>query len=1191
MRRSEKYKPIVFVNNPITKSKRDVIGFNSQVETLQCAMKNGANMIGIIADYGSGKSSMTELLVSSMKKKCSPKPIKINMWDCLNLDSNDEKVNSNISILTKSFLYQLANGYKPSFGRYINKILSKNYGNLSFAINKKRFWIWFIISGLCYTAYQIFSSSGSGIMQHIPVNCGAFASYLKFLAPIWVLFAILFIVIGIKDTYIAFSHWNMPHRREPEISDIFDIYSMIIKRIKPPIGMKRVIFVDDLDRVNEKKLIEDFLKELYRFQDSFGKYKSRFVFIISIKPESELKPINDSNEVYSKIFDLTLSLKPIHFDDYDSLLLELLKCNRPQKKKLEKLLGHEISDSVPESFRWIKRGTNLTLRDLKERLNQAISIMISLKNKNYKVKTAVTFEACAAVSYLENKYPKDYYSLIKSETEFACFIQNSRDIIDRRDDTKDITQLKDSFNIAFNDKEVDKLFSDKFVNELCEMVISGLFNDDFRMYFYTYPKESPIKTTDENTLYNYFLFPNSYNNFEKLDEVVNRVFENGQNLVVENAMNSSKSFPPVIIENDTLFLLANKKSVKKTFDTFVKKVINSDFDAEDKAIYWKRTLVLPDIDYKEFVTMVINNLVGLYSEPDLIVANRMAIIKGIGKKIRDYKGLYISVSHKIPQITKEEIELINNVDISLQLVDINNLKEEYYKYLIPVINSKPLIFTETFDYALKIWLKSGEFFLPVDIGEDLLEFLSINQFVHDDLFAVVSNSCIDNKKIAGYLNKTLDKPFSREHLKIIDDLGFENDISEDRLRELLDNGLYFTPLLYCSNNNCLSKIDNCISNVIEILKICERISNVNEEAIVKIRKYLYKELIVEEYKVLYYTPYPLITRDEYADIKEIDLIDASQVDEENYEEIINVIHSREYSPEELVFLVKWIFDENTNENCIMDSSLRKDFFVSLDFKILGMKKLNEEQRNEIYTVLEEEFAIKGGESAIDSLKHIGCLIPAVEEIVQTYASVSNEYCKLIAELDEMTTTTIKWCEENYISCGMSPRLCDLLYKNGDYQNYIIAETLRQKYMNINYEISFDNYIRVYENVEEMFDIMSEHWDFLEKLQEYDGLKEMDEEQLVPIFKVKQTEQFFKFIFSGETTESLKVQYLNEFGSFKELKDSREFQKMICQEDNIELLGSWHLYHRIHNLLWESHPGHKGAFTRAWNKRWKEELSI
>lgn len=48
------YAPIVFINKPAENYSQDVVGFKSQVETIHQAIKNGANMIGVIADYGTG---------------------------------------------------------------------------------------------------------------------------------------------------------------------------------------------------------------------------------------------------------------------------------------------------------------------------------------------------------------------------------------------------------------------------------------------------------------------------------------------------------------------------------------------------------------------------------------------------------------------------------------------------------------------------------------------------------------------------------------------------------------------------------------------------------------------------------------------------------------------------------------------------------------------------------------------------------------------------------------------------------------------------------------------------------------------------------------------------------------------------------------------------------------------------------
>ena len=61
------YEPIVFINKPATSYLEDVVGFKSQVETIHKAIDNGANMIGVIADYGTSFLSLvfTSLLSGS----------------------------------------------------------------------------------------------------------------------------------------------------------------------------------------------------------------------------------------------------------------------------------------------------------------------------------------------------------------------------------------------------------------------------------------------------------------------------------------------------------------------------------------------------------------------------------------------------------------------------------------------------------------------------------------------------------------------------------------------------------------------------------------------------------------------------------------------------------------------------------------------------------------------------------------------------------------------------------------------------------------------------------------------------------------------------------------------------------------------------------------------------------------------
>lgn len=396
---SDSIKPLVFVNRPINDPKNDIVGFLPQVNTICEAITNGSTMIGVVADYGTGKSSMTALLSQTVKERPYkyPTPIKINMWDCLQSQKETEEkersAEREVTELTKSFLYQLASGKdkKYRFSSYINKRLSKNYGTISLSAFSRKFWVRFILASFFYTIYAI--CSNKGVIFSRVIEPGALLDALNLcrtFSPLFLVISLLFLVWGIIDTTIVFSHWKMQSVREAEVNDVFDVYARIITHIKPFWKKKKqLIIVEDLDRVVEKSVIIGFLKELYRFQNTMQNNADRFVFIVSLKPEtmlkSEIPGLNDDDNVYSKLFDIIISLKPIHYDDYDALFLELFKKNPEEKERLEKIIGETISDDVlPSSFFWIKKGENLTIRSLKDRLNHAIMIMTTCLRQNYK---------------------------------------------------------------------------------------------------------------------------------------------------------------------------------------------------------------------------------------------------------------------------------------------------------------------------------------------------------------------------------------------------------------------------------------------------------------------------------------------------------------------------------------------------------------------------------------------------------------------------------------------------------------------------------------------------------------------------------------------------------------------------------------------------------------------------------------
>ena len=137
---------LVYVNTEIKSSEEDIIGFSAQVDSIADAIENGASMVGVIADYGSGKSSIGELLEA---KKQFKKPIRVNMWDSLKSVKPDNLDKEDLIALDKSFLYQIAyNSGNKGLARHVNKRMNKSNGFISFTLKSWKFWLYFFVAAL-----------------------------------------------------------------------------------------------------------------------------------------------------------------------------------------------------------------------------------------------------------------------------------------------------------------------------------------------------------------------------------------------------------------------------------------------------------------------------------------------------------------------------------------------------------------------------------------------------------------------------------------------------------------------------------------------------------------------------------------------------------------------------------------------------------------------------------------------------------------------------------------------------------------------------------------------------------------------------------------------------------------------------------------------------------------------------------
>ena len=102
-------------------SDEDWIGFDSYQNTLDSAIENGARFIGLIADYGTGKSTLIHKL-DLLEQKKGNKLVVIDLWNC----GNEKEKNNKLDI-HRIFLHQLIDKIGINEKEYYKKKIDKSY--------------------------------------------------------------------------------------------------------------------------------------------------------------------------------------------------------------------------------------------------------------------------------------------------------------------------------------------------------------------------------------------------------------------------------------------------------------------------------------------------------------------------------------------------------------------------------------------------------------------------------------------------------------------------------------------------------------------------------------------------------------------------------------------------------------------------------------------------------------------------------------------------------------------------------------------------------------------------------------------------------------------------------------------------------------------------------------------------------
>lgn len=654
----ENIKKIYFVEKP---AEKDLIGLNTYIETLDHAINNDAKFIGLISDFGSGKSTLINLFKKIYKKKYDIQSI--DLWNYNSYEYSEE----NDYNIHKNFLFQLSTKISSNNQTYFRKKLNSNYGLFDIGYLQSKLKIPYILISLCF----ILAIITQGIF-----NYNLFVSELRI--PGYLLVITLAILSFLIHKPVIATRRTDNGPREINENDTISIYKEIIENRKNK-KKKLLISIEELDRYEDKNYILTCLKEFYKFYSETK--EKNIVFIVSLKsandiicsdpfidcgdedePAKEAKisnEISETKKTYEKVFDFIINLKEVYIDNFDYIVMDLL--NDDEKK----IFFEENKILLPNEnnmngWDYLYKGNSISIRDIKHRYNFSLLLFQSIKENGIEP----NMKKCLYISFLEDEYNRIYQKLISSYNMIPKIIELYK--------KSDFDEIK--IKLSIKDDRVN------------EFILEGLENKyistDYNIYFFKYPIIKKPLSTDERNFYNCIFYEEkslemeeSINNLE--EEVIIKILNMRTNELV---------LPSIIFENKKLFGIVNTKMIKELKSTLkLRYPVKSDFSQSLKLI--EKIIHFDDESVNSFLRLYneVYAEVFLENNDDEIILNfRESLIKLVKNKITIFENLY---SKERAQFKLDEIKNIDNLEMILKIIKDKVVGKELIEYIIDFINS------------------------------------------------------------------------------------------------------------------------------------------------------------------------------------------------------------------------------------------------------------------------------------------------------------------------------------------------------------------------------------------------------------------------------------------------------------------------------------------------------------------------
>ena len=763
----------------------DIIGFESYVDSLNVAIKNKSRFIGLISEFGTGKSSLIKMLKNSDNESNPINVITVNLWNCEENQNDKSKLD-----IHQVFLHQLIDELDIKTKEYYKKKINKKYRLIDIKLGyKNKFCIYVLFF------YYLFSSLE--ILKFI--NLFPNEIYRNVYYSLISLLTILCILL--YKPILSFNREKTDNYIDE--NDTKDLYVDIMKEYfsnKKNKNKQLVICLEELDRFSDYKVVIKHIKEFYKF---YKLNPENVTFIIAIKSANSLAKLskeddksivtNSIKNAYEKVFDFILNMNSINIQDFDYILLDLLN-----EKKNDMPDGVSIPDiNRLDAWRYLYYGKNITIRDLKHRYNYAISLYLSVRESGLE---KVDFKKCLYISYLEDEYNTLYYKI-----------------------TSDSNVIMDVLLYYAKYKNLDNYEDNDFDDEEKRIMIDGIMkkyiNVDYVYYFFKFPKNKKAYSIHELNLYNAIFFNETNINIDdslkmltdaeikniakkRIDETIlpDVVFKHKQLIKVEyesekNIFMNTIELKYNLISNYSAFealvkriRIIDKIRYKHIFEEYLKskkETINNLQPDEKSQLRLKLTkLFMSDSIYFDY--MFDNNNEIISPEEIKNIADLKAINTLTNSKINHN---YIS---SVKSIIKTEKYKTNILELLNKMSNNDNVTNDMYLDLFTAVD-----FTNYYliDSDIKKIYNHSLIKMELNICGKLQFFINhigkYNSFLDKELINSIDYSNPDLVK--GYIDIIHKYNFiSNEGLDLINNCTTKYPLSDDVLNALYSNGYYKT---------------------------------------------------------------------------------------------------------------------------------------------------------------------------------------------------------------------------------------------------------------------------------------------------------------------------------------------------------------------------------------------------------------